>query len=49
MKTDIAGTDLSAGSLKIGHATYWVEYRQTGRDAYELTRAYQHRMEIEDD
>jgi hypothetical protein len=49
MKTDIAGTDLSAGCLKIGHATYWVEYRRTGRNAYELTRAYQHRMEIGDD
>ncbi|MDR2164021.1 MAG: NAD(P)-binding protein [Clostridiales Family XIII bacterium] len=48
-KVDIEGMGLMAGHSKIGHATYWVEYREIGVGEYELTRAYQHRMEIDED
>ena len=34
------------GWRKIGHATYWVEYKPEG-DGYRLLNGYSHRMEIE--
>jgi hypothetical protein len=36
-----------SGYRKIGHMSYWVEYRPAdGKDGIELLRAYTHRMEI---
>ena len=43
-------TNLYIGHLKIGHMTFWVEYRIRGRAGnpltYELVNGYGHRMEI---
>ncbi len=44
-KIKMVGKNTFSGYHKIGHMTYWVEYRPKG-ESYELINAYSHRMEI---
>jgi len=36
------------GHLQVGNMTFWVEYRATGNNEFELVNSYSHRMKIED-
>lgn len=45
-KIQILGNDSKSGYHRIGHMTYWVEYKVHG-DSYELINAYSHRMKID--
>ncbi len=45
-KVKLAERDTFSGYRRIGHMTYWVEYRKDG-DSFELLNAYSHRMQID--
>jgi len=45
-KIELADKATFSGYHRIGHMTYWVEYRREG-DGFELVNAYSHRMKID--
>ena len=39
-------TGLMIARRRIGNATFWVKFTETGKDAYLVHRAYSHRMNV---